>query len=262
MGGTHRIIAASILSIVIAASPARALAWGNEGHEIIALIAQSFLSAATRQKVDALLAADPDTATAHDIASESTWADEIKSDRGLRQRTSKWHYIDIEVSNPNVDRACFDHPPLPGGTAAFNGPADDCILDKIDEFTAELASPATDAEERIVALKFLLHLVGDLHQPLHAADDNDRGGNAKRVSAPGMRPGNLHHYWDTEFVLALGPEPREVAAELLKGISGTQAKAWAKGTPSDWAQESFTSAPAWRTYSAPVSAASARPAER
>ena len=55
MGWAHRIVAASILPIMIAASPARALAWGNEGHEIIALIAQSFLNAATRQKVDALL---------------------------------------------------------------------------------------------------------------------------------------------------------------------------------------------------------------
>jgi hypothetical protein len=114
---------------------------------------------------------------------------------------------------------------------AFNSPANDCVIDKIDEFAAELGNPATDPEERVVALKFLLHFVGDLHQPLYAADDNDRGGNDKQVSAPGMRAGNLHHYWDTEFVVALGPEPRRVAADLTEGISEDQQKEWAKGTP-------------------------------
>jgi hypothetical protein len=144
---------------------------------------------------------------------------------------SQWHFVDTEIQNPNVDQACFNHPPIPQGSVAFNGPANDCIIDKIDEFTAELSNPATDPEERVVALKFLLHFVGDLHQPLHAADDNDRGGNDKLVSAPGIRPGNLHHYWDTEFVVALGPDPRRVAADLIEGISENQAKEWAKGTP-------------------------------
>jgi hypothetical protein len=69
------------------------------------------------------------------------------------------------------------------GTPASDGAADDCVIDKIQSFAAELANPATDLEEQIVALKFLLHFVGDMHEPLHASDDHDRGGNDKCVSA-------------------------------------------------------------------------------
>ncbi|WLA46706.1 MULTISPECIES: S1/P1 nuclease [Bradyrhizobium] len=74
------------------------------------------------------------------------------------------------------------------------------MVDKSQQFAAELANPATDVEEQVAALKFLLHFVGDVHQPLHSSDDHDRGGNAKRVSATGLSAGNLHHFWDTEFV--------------------------------------------------------------
>ena len=168
--------AAALFSIIVTASPEPALAWGDEGHEIVALIAQSFLDPPVRKKVSAVLAADTDSHTAHDIASEATWADAIKEDSDLKRRTSQWHFVDIEIHNPNVDQACFNHPKIPPGSVVFNGPANDCIIDKIDEFAAELSNSATDPEERVIALKFLLHFIGDLHQPLHAADDNDRGG--------------------------------------------------------------------------------------
>src|SRR3954453_9462468 len=98
---------------------------------------------------------------------------------------------------------------------ASNGPEQDCAIDKIQEFAAELANPATDPEEQIVALKFLLHFIGDLHQPLHASDDHDRGGNDKRVSAAGFKAGNLHHFWDTEFVNQLGPNVNSIASDLI-----------------------------------------------
>jgi hypothetical protein len=90
-----------------------------------------------------------------------------------------------------------------------------------------------------VALKFILHFVGDIHQPLHASDDHDAGGNRKRVTAAGSRPGNLHHFWDTAFVERLGREPREVARIIAADITDEQRRVWAKGTPSDWAMESF-----------------------
>ena len=113
------------------------------------------------------------------------------------------------------------------------------MVDKIEQFAAELADPRTDPEERLVALKFVLHLVGDLHQPLHAADDHDAGGNRKRVVADGFRPGNLHHFWDTEWVRRLGDDPRQVATALIAAISDQQRQAWSRGTVSDWAMESF-----------------------
>jgi hypothetical protein len=88
-------------------------------------------------------------------------------------------------------------------------------------------------------LKFVLHLVGDLHQPLHAADDHDDGGNRKRVVADGFRPRNLHHFWDTEWVRRLGNNPRQIAGVIVAGISGEQRRAWSQGTVSDWVMESF-----------------------
>jgi hypothetical protein len=69
----------------------------------------------------------------------------------------------MEITAPNIDEACFNHPPIPAGVTASDGPANDCVVDKIQEFAAELANPTTDLEEQITALKFLLHFVGDVH---------------------------------------------------------------------------------------------------
>jgi hypothetical protein len=254
------------LSCAVAAWPLPAQAWGDEGHEIVALIAQHYLDAPVRARVQALLAADvsalvPDTS----MASEAMWADRYRdSDRdsgGRRYRqTRQWHYVDIELKAPNLDRACFDHPSLPPGTPASSGPAADCVVDKIGQFAVELADPHTSPEERLLALQFLLHLVGDVHQPLHASDDADEGGNRKRVSARGLHAGSLHHYWDTEFVRELGAEALPVSQQLLSGISAADLNAWRRGAPADWARESFTLAKA-RAYD-PLPSPGARGAYR
>jgi hypothetical protein len=208
---------------------------------VVALVAQSFLEPDVRKRVTALLASDTDTLTAHDIASAATWADKFRDANinGSRERTRQWHFVDIEITAPNLDEACFNHPPIPTGTTASDGPAADCVLDKIQEFAAELADPSTDIEERVAALKFVLHFVGDLHQPLHSSDDHDRGGNNKRVSASGFSAGNLHHFWDTEFVDQLGPDPKTIASDLIGHITKDQQLQWQSGSPTDWAQETF-----------------------
>jgi hypothetical protein len=239
-----KLIAAGALALTLMANiaqPRTALAWGDDGHKVVALIAQSFLEPDVRKRVNALLAADTDSLTAHDIASEATWADKFRDANtgGARQKTSQWHFVDIEISAPNLDAACFNHPKIAQGTVASDGPAADCVVDKIEEFAAELANPATDQEEQVVALKFLLHFVGDIHQPLHSSDDNDRGGNNKKVSGAGFRAGNLHHYWDTEFVDQLETDPKSIASDLIGHISKDQINAWQAGSASDWAMESF-----------------------
>jgi hypothetical protein len=122
---------------------------------------------------------------------------------------------------------------------ASNGPAADCVVDKIDQFASELADRKTDPEEQIVALKFLLHFVGDLHQPLHSSDDNDRGGNEKKVSANGLKAGNLHHYWDTEFVAFLETNAKSITSDLIGYISREHQQKWQSGSPRDWAVETF-----------------------
>jgi S1/P1 Nuclease len=112
-------------------------------------------------------------------------------------------------------------------------------VDKIEEFAAELANLVADLEEQVAALKYLLHFVGDVHQPQHSADDNDRGGNSKKVSANGFKAGNLHHFWDTEFVDQLGPDAKTIASELIGNITKDQQAQWQAGSPADWAQEAF-----------------------
>ena len=113
------------------------------------------------------------------------------------------------------------------------------IVDKIDEFTAELESPATGDPERRLALQILLHFVGDVHQPLHAGDDHDRGGNLKIATAAGMSPNTLHHDWDTEFVARHGRDAAAIAGQLIADMTDAQRAQWAAGSAADWARESF-----------------------
>jgi hypothetical protein len=96
----------AIASALIVTQPRPASAWGDEGHQVVALIAQSFLEPDVRKQVDAMLAADTDPLTAHDIASAATWADKFRdaNKNGARQKTSQWHFVDIEISGPTLMR--------------------------------------------------------------------------------------------------------------------------------------------------------------
>jgi hypothetical protein len=238
--GVYRGVAAAVVLL----SASHSYGWGDEGHEVVGLIAAHYLESAAAQQLNALLAQDSDALTAHDIASEATWADKFRdSDRNTTKvhynQTHNWHFVDMELSHPDLGGACFGHPPLPAAKPASQGPPKDCVVDKIQEFSDELRATDTPPEERLEALKFLLHFVGDLHQPLHASDDHDAGGNQKRVSAKGFRAGNLHHYWDTEWVSRLGSDPHAVANALIAKISAQQVQQWSQGSASDWAQQSF-----------------------
>jgi hypothetical protein len=225
--------------------PKVALSWGDDGHKAIALIAQRCLMADVRNKVAAMLAADTEYLTKHDIASEATWADKYR-DANNRQdhyaQTQNWHFTDIEIDHPDIRAACFGRKPLPPGTLASNGPAEDCAVDKIEQFQAELSAPSTDAEERLMALKFILHFVGDLHQPLHSSDNHDKGGNDVKVMVEGFphKPKDeLHAFWDVQFVDAIAKPPSVLADQLLAQITPDDARGWAKGTPSNWASEAY-----------------------
>lgn len=228
---------ATAAALSLTAPPA--LAWGDLGHEVIAKIAYAHLTPAARAKVDALLAADSDTLTAPDFASHATWADKYRAEH---RETAEWHYVDIELDHPDLDAACFGHPKLAPGQPASQGPAKDCVTDKIEEFAAELRDPRTPAAERVLALKFIEHFVGDLHQPLHAADHEDRGGNCVGLEpSPDGHAHNLHAYWDTGVVygLGLGHSADEIAAKLDARITPAEASSWSRGDARTWAMESF-----------------------
>jgi len=242
--GARALGAAFAVSLACGAPPANA--WGEEGHEVVALIAERFLEPAVDAKVRAILAEDTSGLTSStQVDQEATWADRFRdSDRNTSKihykQTRDWHFVDLELDGADMTTACFGRPALSRGTVASSGPADDCIVDKVDEFSAELANAATRSEERRLALQFLLHFIGDMHQPLHASDDHDRGGNLKMVSARGMAANTLHHYWDVEFVERLGTNETSVAEQLIASITATQRAQWATGTAADWAMETYS----------------------
>lgn len=135
---------------------------------------------------------------------------------------------------------------------------DACVLDKVIQFQTELAAPGTDEHERLLALKFLLHFVGDIHQPLHSSDNHDRGGNEVKVTVDGFphhAKDELHGFWDTQFVDALGMPPATLAANLLQKITVNQARSWASDKPEAWQQRSFDIAKADTYGTPPLSAA-------
>jgi S1/P1 Nuclease. len=233
-----RRVAYAVCALLMLVS-APVLAWGPEGHAVVALIARDHLTPSVRQRVEHLLAGDPSNLTAHDIADEADWADRYREQsKAHAQATGKWHYVDLELHRPNLAWACYHFPRLHGRPASA-GPARDCVVDKIEQFERELADPRTSASERLLALKFLLHFVGDLHQPLHAADNHDRGGNDEQVELPGHPVKSLHAYWDSVFVAELDPDAAQLARRLNAQISAADVAHWSQGTPTDWAWASY-----------------------
>jgi S1/P1 Nuclease len=220
-----------ILTAALASFPCAALAWGNEGHEIIAVIARDELTPQARAWVDHLLAED----TGPDMLSQATWADAWVA--AGHEETAQWHFVDIELDSPDLAAACHALPKTPAPASA--GPAEDCIVDKLNAFEEELADPSTSEPERILALKYVLNLVGDIHQPLNAADNHDRRGECVTVSLAGHRRLTLHAYWESAVLAPLGPDPVAAAHVLEAHITRAQKASWAKGSAGDWAEESY-----------------------
>lgn len=200
-------------------------AWGPLGHAIIAELAQRQLSADARAEVERLLAAGH----AESLAAVSTWADAIQDDpaeRALWQRTRRQHYADF-------------HGPLCAFEPARDCRAGQCVVAGIAQYVAVLADRSRSDVDRVEALAFVVHFVGDVHQPLHAGYRDDRGGNTWQVRFDG-RGSNLHRVWDSGLLASRGLAAPAYARLLGAGlgaaphaVDGTDAAAYAS-----WAQES------------------------
>jgi S1/P1 Nuclease len=227
------------------ATPTPVLAWGNDGHKIIGLIAEHYLTAPERAEVQRLLALPIDPDLPATMKDRATWADAFRdSDRNTTElrykRTRNWHFVDLEIGNPDFTSACFGDIPLPANADPSQGNADECIVQKIDEFRAVLADKTRQDTERALALNFLLHFVGDVHQPLHAAERNgDQGGNLVFIVTGTATTGsNLHSFWDTAAVKRLGSSPETIAAALIGDIKASTLSTWRRGSSRDWALQS------------------------
>jgi hypothetical protein len=207
----------------LAFAPA-ALAWREAGHHIAADIAEQYLAPDTARQVRALLALD----NAGTLAEVAGWADEIGS---RRPETLRWHFVNIPVHPPAGTPMAYD--------AARDCPTGDCVVAAIDRFETVLADQARPARERLEALKFLVHLVADIHQPLHCGDDGDRGGNDTHVIFLG-RPTTLHALWDDDMIAALHiPDEHAYALKLAKAIPPARLAQWQSGDAAQWATESY-----------------------
>ncbi|MGH6888454.1 MAG: S1/P1 nuclease [Rhizomicrobium sp.] len=206
-------------AVLLAATPLPAYAWGSEGHRIVSAIAADELTSLARAQVQSLLGSSNARPAMEDA---STWADEIKFQR---PGTRPWHYVDIEIGTRGYDKGA-------------DCPTGDCVVAQIERDETILRNKKLASPVRAEALRFLIHFVGDLHQPLHCADNHDRGGNEVKVLI-GRRHENLHAVWDVNVVQALGRDPDAVAARLEKQIMPAEIASWRRGAVEDWANETF-----------------------
>jgi len=238
------ILPLSLLLTFLFSTPS-ASGWGCKGHQIVALIAENHLNSPARTIALQILAASPIDpklpsycgATTDPLADASTWADDV---RQARPDTASWHFIDIPRGAPEKD------------VAKYCPPDTGCVVTALADQLRILRDAASSPRARADALRFVIHFVGDIHQPLHTDTNNDLGGNCVPVSFLGRTPAasgpdrgvfipNLHEVWDVEIIERLtgGESPRQVAEELERKFSA-KAPAW-ESQPTDfsaWAWES------------------------
>jgi hypothetical protein len=219
--------ALTIIAAAVAAAIALggdALAWGDQGHRIVAEIAEQYLEANTARQVRELLA----LGNATTLAQVSTWADDIRRER---PETVPWHVVAIPYHLPVGMPRAYD--------AARDCPHDDCVVAAIERFAAVLHDRSAPPRDRLEALDFVVNLVGDIHQPLHCVDDGDRGGMDVHLIFLGQHT-NLHDLWGADMLRAkgIGDEPA-YSLGLVRSIAPARAAQWRGGTPADWASESY-----------------------
>ncbi|SEL71372.1 hypothetical protein SAMN05428989_2314 [Pseudoxanthomonas sp. GM95] len=213
---------AALLSLALVGTPSLALAWGRNGHKLVAELAEPDLTPKTRAQIDALLALEPG-ATLGSIAS---WPDELREhDPDLGKRTAPWHYVNLGESD------CHYDPPRD----CRNG---DCEIEALAAQTKLLADRTAPAAQRLQALKFVVHLVGDTHQPLHAGYAKDKGANTVQVNVDG-RGSNLHSLWDSGLLRHTGLDDDALLAQI-RALPRPEAGPGASYPPSagPWAEAS------------------------
>ncbi|UVK35807.1 S1/P1 nuclease (plasmid) [Mesorhizobium sp. AR10] len=241
----------SVAALFLLFSSTQAFAWGEDGHSIVAEIAQHRLSESVAKRVQDLLHSEYEKALkgTFSLASIASFADDY---RDGNKNTTNWHFVDIPINVPGIKPEDVRYDPkrdCPEATDPFGT----CLVEALKQQIDKLSKPATDeatTAERLQALKFVVHLVGDLSQPLHCAHrDGDAGGNGWHVfySGPHQPPGeirtNFHKVWDslilTDGHWNWGEYTNYLEEEWLKGKDET---AIAAGDVEGWANECHAAA--------------------
>ncbi len=186
--------------------------WGHEGHQVIGWIAEHYMSPAAVKAATDLLGGVP-------IDSVASWADDYRHDH---PETGPWHYIDIPLgSDFDIAKEC---------------PNGQCVVAQTEIFLAVLKNSQFDKAQKAEALRFVVHFIGDLHQPLHDADNGDKGGNGRHVIFDG-KPDNLHWVWDTGLLEHINSNPEALATELEVKITPQDTTEWDQGGIGEWVLE-------------------------
>jgi len=213
-----RVIAAFLFIVVNL--PQLAFGWGREGHQIVAAVAEDHLDETTKVMIQSLIGNNH-------LYSIASWADDIHNQR---PETGGWHYVNIPLgSEYDAARDC--------------APPKSCIVAKIDDFVKVLTDKRAPREERAEALKFIVHFLGDIHQPLHAVGEA-RGGNGIHVvflettACNSYGCNNLHGVWDTSMILQAGMDREAYVQHEEELIRSQNLERLDGGTPELWANES------------------------
>jgi hypothetical protein len=231
-----------IILLTLAVSPA--MGWWCEGHEVVALIAERHLNPDTLAAVDKLLKDNPtdiprfckDTQL-DPLALASTWADDAKT----TENTAFWHYMDIPRGLKKGDPEAWCDPIGPSNNG---GQRPGCVLSALRYAVNVLHSKDEGPSEKATALRYLIHLVGDLHQPLHTTSNNDRGGNCTPVQFfDEPKISNLHSIWDGMIINRDMAARKETIPQFAADLDQrylTGRAAWIKNVPQfdKWAWES------------------------
>ena len=197
-------------------TPARAFCWYDKGHRIVGLIAQANLTAEAREEIEKML---PGSMS---LADAAVWPDH--EGRSMRD-FDPLHYVSIPENVGGYDqwRDC---------------PERNCMVEAFRWFSAVIADKNAPMLMRRLALRYVAHLVGDMHQPLHAGRSADRGGIDMPVSYKGETT-NLHFFWDTNLVELETGNEEEIAARLSANLTEEERHKWQAGGPEQWTNESL-----------------------
>ena len=198
-----------------------AAAWGPHGHQVVAEIAARELSPAARAEVERLLGDRASNA----MREASTWPDEIRGEERWRH-TGSWHYLNFERGDCSY-------------SAKQNCRGGNCVVGAIEREARILADRKASKAKRANALRFVIHFVGDVHQPLHAGFGHDRGGNDVQIRY-GREGGNLHGFWDQDIIRAYRQEFAVMphADDLLAAAGPEGDWHWRQTAPVAWAEAS------------------------
>jgi hypothetical protein len=205
------------LAIVILYAPLQSMAWGAEGHRVAGQIAYSYLTPKARKAMQEILGYES-------VALASTWADFIKSDPAYSY-LSPWHYIDFDK--------VYTYPEM---QEYLKHDTNADAYTKLNFLISELKKKDLSKENKLLYLHMLIHIVEDVHQPMHAAHTDDKGGNDFKVNWFN-NPTNLHSVWDSQLIEFQQLSYTEYAAAINHTTTDQRAE-WQKAPISQWLFES------------------------